>query len=165
LGIEAFEIDRRESGRIPITDRRFTRQLGRRVMSIGVKAGRIKPTTGYAFSRIQADSTAIVDSLLRTGEPFDVPADPYRYRLCDSILLEIMEQCGRMILPIFEAMFGRNSIGRILRFLDEATSPLEHLAIIPTLPPLPFLRALFRRRVWPAFVVERAAAKQTAAAR
>jgi lycopene beta-cyclase len=146
LGIEKLKIVRREHGCIPITDQPFPRRLGRRVMRIGAKAGRIKPTTGYAFSRIQADSAAIVDSLLRTGEPFDVPADAYRYRLCDSILLEIMEQRGRQILPIFETMFGRNSLERILRFLDEATSPWEHLAIIPTLPPLPFLRALSRRR-------------------
>lgn len=154
LGITNYKIVRRESGRIPITDQPFPRQLGRRVMTIGARAGRIKPTTGYAFTRIQADSAAIVDSLQRTGTPFDVPAAPYRYRLCDSILLEIMEHRGHQILPIFEALFARNAIGRILRFLDEAVPPWEHLAIIPTLPPLPFLRALLRRRVWPSLSID-----------
>ena len=149
LGIEVYEIVRREKGNIPITDQPFPRQLGRRVMSVGAKGGRIKPTTGYAFTRIQADSAAIVASLLRNGQPFDVPADPYRYRLCDSILLEIMEERGKAVRPIFEAMFARNSMARIFRFLDEAAPPWEHLAIIPTLPPLPFLRALLHRRVWP----------------
>jgi lycopene beta-cyclase len=150
LGIEAYEIVRREKGNIPITDRPFPRKLGRRVMSIGARAGRIKPTTGYAFTRIQADSAAIVDSLLRVSHPFDVPADSYRYQLCDSILLDIMERRGGEVRPIFEAMFANNSIGRIFRFLDEAVSPWEHLSIIPTLPPRPFLRALLNRRVWPA---------------
>ena len=129
LGIESFEIVRQESGNIPITDRPFPRRLGQRVMSIGARAGRIKPTTGYAFTRIQEDSAAIVSSLQRNGHPFDVPADPYRYRLSDSILLEIMEQRGRQIRPIFEAMFRRNKIGRIFRFLDEVASPWEQLAI------------------------------------
>lgn len=149
LGLSAYEIVRRENGSIPVTDRPFPRQLGRRVMSIGAKGGRIKPTTGYAFSRIQADSAAIVDSLLQTGQPFDVPSDPYRYWLCDSILLEIIEKRGEEIAPIFEAMFDRNDIGRIFRFLDEAASPWEQLVIIPTLPPLPFLRSLFRRWIRP----------------
>ncbi|UCG24541.1 MAG: hypothetical protein JSW55_00625, partial [Chloroflexota bacterium] len=76
--------------------------------------------------------------------------DPYRYRLCDSILLDIMEERGEEVQPIFEAMFANNAIGRIFRFLDEAAPPWEHLAIIPTLPPPPFLRALLHRRVWPA---------------
>ena len=165
LGIEAFEIVRRESGCIPITDRPFPRQLGRRVMSIGAQAGRIKPSTGYAFSRIQEDSVAIVDSLQRTGQPYAVAAEPYRYRLCDAILLEIMERRGRQVRPIFEAMFARNDIGRIFRFLDEAASPWEHLAIIPTLPPLPFLRALFQRRVWPAVNYQDTAATLAAANR
>jgi len=154
LGIEAFEIVRRESGCIPITDRPFPRRLGQRVMSIGAKAGRIKPTTGYAFTRIQEDSAAIVGSLQRAGHPFDVPADPYRYRLSDAILLDIMEHRGRQIRPIFEAMFRRNDIGRIFRFLDEVASPWEQLAIIPTLPPLPFLRALFWRQLWLIFSSE-----------
>jgi hypothetical protein len=61
-----------------------------------------------------------------------------------------MEERGEEVRPIFEAMFANNSIGRIFRFLDEAVSPWEHLAIIPTLPPLPFLSALLHRRVWPA---------------
>jgi lycopene beta-cyclase len=147
LAIEVFEIVRQESGCIPVTDRPFQRQLGQRVMSIGAKAGRIKPTTGYAFTRIQEDSAAIISSLQRNGHPFDVPADPYRYRLSDSILLEIMAQRGRLIRPIFEAMFRRNKIGRIFRFLDEVASPWEQLAIIPTLPALPFLRVLFRRLI------------------
>jgi lycopene beta-cyclase len=85
LGIETYEVVRREKGNIPITDQPFPRQLGRRVMSVGARAGRIKPTTGYAFTRIQADSAAIVDSLFRVSHPFDVPVDSYRYRLCDSI--------------------------------------------------------------------------------
>jgi lycopene beta-cyclase len=165
LSLESFEIVRRESGIIPITDQPFPRRSGRRVMSIGAKGGRIKPTTGYAFSRIQEDSAAIVDSLLRTGQPFDVPADPYRFRLCDAILLEIMQHRGRQVRPIFEAMFAGNEIDRIFHFLDEAALPWEQLAVIPTLPPLPFLRALFHRRVWPAVGSDETAVTLTAAIR
>lgn len=146
-GIQAYRIERRESGCIPITDRPFPRQLGRRIMAIGTKGGRVKPTTGYAFTRIQDDSAAIVQSLERLGHPFDVPADPWRYRLCDSILLQIMSQHGDQIEPIFRAMFKNNPIGRIFRFLDETASPVEQLQIIPTLPPFPFLRALFQKQV------------------
>jgi len=61
-----------------------------------------------------------------------------------------MEHRGRQTRPIFEAMFANNDIGHIFRFLDEVASPWEQLAIIPTLPPLPFLRALLHPRIWPA---------------
>ena len=46
---------------------------GRHIMAIGAHGGRIKPTSGYAFMRIQHDSAAIVRSLLRLDQPFDVP--------------------------------------------------------------------------------------------
>jgi lycopene beta-cyclase len=48
------------------------------VLAIGVNGGRIKPSTGYAFSRVQADSEAIVQSLLTHGHPFALPAGPAR---------------------------------------------------------------------------------------
>ena len=72
-------------------------------MTIGAKAGRVKPTTGYAFLRIQQDSAAIVHSLLAEGHPFAVPADARGYRLLDSIMLAVMAGHGEQIKPLFTA--------------------------------------------------------------
>lgn len=144
LGISDYRIVREESGVMPITSQPFARRVGRRVMTIGAKAGRVKPTTGFAFTRIQQDSVAIVQSLLRAGHPFDVPADSRRYRLYDSLMLQIMSGHGDQIEPIFTAMFEHNPIERILRFLDEVASPWENLLLIRTLPPRLFVRAVFQ---------------------
>jgi hypothetical protein len=59
--------------------------------------------SGYAFTRIQDDSAAIVGSLLRLGHPFDVPPDSPRYQLYDAILLDLMAGQGEAIGPIFTA--------------------------------------------------------------
>ena len=147
LAIGAYQIRRRESGCLPVTDRPFPRQLGRRIMTIGTKGGRLKPTTGYAFTRVQTDSTAIVRSLQEKGHPFEVPADPWRYRLSDSLLLQVMSEHGEQIEPIFADLFKGNSIKRIFRFLDEAAGPWEQLRIIPTLPPRLFVQAIWQR-IW-----------------
>ncbi|HKZ87068.1 MAG TPA: lycopene cyclase family protein [Anaerolineae bacterium] len=136
-----------EKGIIPITDQPFPRRTGRHVMTIGAKGGRIKPATGFAFLRIQQDSAAIVDSLLRTGQPFDIPADSARYRLYDSLMLHIMLRRGAQVQQLFTRLFKRNPIERVLRFLDEAGSVWENLQLIPTLPPAPFLEALLRVKV------------------
>jgi lycopene beta-cyclase len=146
-GIHDYRILREERGVIPITDQPFPRRAGRRIMAIGAKGGRIKPTTGYAFVRIQEDSAAIVQSLIQVGHPFNVPPDPGRYHLYDSILLEIMSRQGGRIKPIFTTMFKNNPIGRIFRFLDEVASPWENLLLIVSLPPPVFLQALFRSKV------------------
>jgi lycopene beta-cyclase len=149
-GVGPYQIVAEEGGRIPISDRPYPRRLGRRIMAIGARGGRIKPSTGYAFARIQQDSAAIVQSLLKTGEPFAVPADSARYHFLDSLLLQVMASTAaddrhhNRMASIFAALFQGNPIGRIFRFLDEKASTWEILRLIATVPPWPFLHVLFR---------------------
>lgn len=141
LDLTDYQIVAEEQGVIPATDHPFPRQAGDRVMTIGTKGGRVKPTTGYAFIRIQQDSAAIVRSLIEHGHPFAVPEDSQRYRMLDTLMLELMDHYGEELKPIFATMFERNPIQRILRFLDEEGSPIENLQLIATLPPWRFLQA------------------------
>jgi lycopene beta-cyclase len=147
LGIRQYHIHHVEAGVIPMTDHPFPRRLGQRVMSIGTKGGRVKPSTGYAFLRIQRDSAAIVQSLIEHGQPFDVPARRGRFGLHDSILLNIMTHHPDDLKPIFTTMFRHNPIQRIFRFLDETATLREEVRFIASLPPWRFLQALFRLKV------------------
>jgi lycopene beta-cyclase len=144
VGLADYRVTRQEGGVIPITDRPYPRRLGRRVMAIGMRGGRIKPTTGFAFTRVQSDSAAIVRSLLTHDQPFDVPEDSSRYRLYDSMLLDIMEREPERIQSIFAALFKRNSIEHVLSFLDERASLAQNIQMFATLTPWPFLQALAR---------------------
>lgn len=141
LAAGAYRIVEKESGTIPITDRPFPRRTAKHVMTIGAKAGRIKCTTGYAFLRIQQDSAAIVQSLLKHGHPFDVTADPRFYRLLDTVMLHVMAHHGDKIRPTFTAMFNNNPIERIFRFLDEEASAAEMLLLMASMP----FRSLYLR--------------------
>ncbi len=144
-GLVEYEVERRESGRLPLANRRFSRRLGQRVMAIGLRGGLLKPSTGYAYQRIQRDSVAIVASLETEGHPFAVEVDPWRYRASDSLLLEIMTERPQEIEPIFSALFRNNSPDKVLRFLDQDVTPLEQLRMIPTMPSRPFIKQLFER--------------------
>jgi lycopene beta-cyclase len=139
LGIDDFRVVAEEGGCLPITDAPFVRRLGQRVLAIGVKGGRIKPSTGYAFSRVQADCEAIVQSLLDHGHPFALPASPAPYGWLDTVMLRVMRDHGELIAPAFATLFSRNPAARILRFLDEQASPLDVLAIMASLPVLLFV--------------------------
>jgi lycopene beta-cyclase len=156
LKITDYQITRQEGGVIPITDQPYLRRLGGRVMSIGMRGGRIKPSTGFAFMRVQADSAAIVHSLIEHDQPFAVPEDSERYCLYDSLLLDIMEREPERIQAIFAALFKRNSIEHVLSFLDEQASLTQNVRMIATLPPVPFLRALWRKGLSRERVVETA---------
>ena len=144
LGLGSYRLLEVERGVIPMTDHPFPRRLGRRVMAVGTRGGRVKPSTGYAFARIQRDSARIVDSLLRTGSPFAVPADPLRHRFHDAVLLELLAGEPEWGKPAFEAIFRRNPIQPVLRFLDDRSSVTDDLGVITACAPWPFLRAAGR---------------------
>jgi len=145
LGTGDYRLVEQERGVIPMTDHPFPRRIGRRVLAIGTRGGRVKPSTGYAFARIQRDTARIVDSLIRFSHPFAIPPDPLRFRLHDSILLELLAKEPDLGRPVFEAIFARNSVQRVLRFLDNRSHPLEDLSIMASYAPWPFLRAIARR--------------------
>lgn len=144
LDITTYRIEREEQGISPLTDWPFSRRSGKHIMTIGTQGGRVKPSTGYAFLRMQQDSSAIVRSLLQVGHPFSVPASPRRYRFFDSVMLEIMTHHGERIESILTALFRHNSVERIFRFLDEVASPWENGLMTPSLPPALLWQALLQ---------------------
>ncbi len=151
LGTREYTLTPVEGGASPLTDYPFPRRAGQRIMNIGTRGGRIKASTGYAFTRIQEDSAAIVSSLVRTGHPFDVLPGSRRYRLYDSLLLDVIQHHGTQVKPIMTALFKNNPIERVFRFLDETGSVAENALLIATLPPMLFLQSLLRMTLSPWF--------------
>jgi lycopene beta-cyclase len=144
LGIGNYHIVSTEGGVNPMSDYPFPRRAGKRLLNIGVRGGRLKPSTGYAFRRIQLDSAAIVESLIRRGHPFDVPSDSGHYRLLDSLMLDVMQKHGDQIKPIFTQLFKNNPISRVLRLLDDESSLVDIAFLMTSVPPRLFLQALGR---------------------
>jgi lycopene beta-cyclase len=154
LKLNPARVSADESGCLPIATGAHPRRLGRHHMAIGARAGLVKPSTGYGFRRIQQDSAAIVRSLADSGQPWGVPPVPARHRLYDALLLDVLARRGPVVAEIFAALFARNPLGRVLRFLDETTTPAEEAALIATLPAGPFLAAMprllvSRGQAWP----------------
>jgi len=144
MSIGEYWVVAEEAGSLPLSNARLARRRGPHVLAIGARAGLVKPSTGFGFRRIQQDTAAIVRSLEQTGTPWDNPPISERHRLYDGLLLDILSRRGGEVEAIFGDLFARNPIERVLRFLDEATTPVEDLALIATLPPGPFLEAASR---------------------
>ncbi len=144
LGLDNYRILSKEHGVIPMTDRPFPRRLGHRIMAIGTRGGRVKPSTGYAFARIQRDSASIVDSLLSFSHPFAVQPDFTRHRFHDALFLDVMAHEPERVRSVLAGLFSHSPIAPILRFLDDRSSLLDDLRVIAACPPGPFLRSMIR---------------------
>lgn len=145
LGLAASEyrILEKEIGAIPMTDHPLPTRAGARIINLGARAGRAKPSTGYAFQRIQAQSARLVAALASTGQPpADATGDQWQFHLFDTLLLDIMQREGETTRDIFTQLFQRNPVERILRFLDEKTSWADNLRIMNSVSAGPFMRSI-----------------------
>ncbi|WP_223652728.1 lycopene cyclase family protein [Hymenobacter psoromatis] len=133
-----------EMGAIPMTDHPLPEGVGANIINLGTRAGRAKPSTGYAFRRIQAQSARLAAALAATGRPpRDLTGDRWQFRLFDTLLLDIMQRRGETTRDIFQQLFERNPVARILRFLDEKTSWADNLRVMNSVAPGPFMRSIW----------------------
>lgn len=134
LKLKDYTVAPVEGGAIVLTDRKFKRRAGKHVLLIGSAGGLVKPSSGYAFTRILKDSQAIVKSLEKHGHPFHLPGINFFYRFLDSQMLEVMNRFTGKMKIIFTGLFKYNPATRIFRLLDESTSLVEIVALVFTMP-------------------------------
>ncbi|WP_291723235.1 lycopene cyclase family protein [Bernardetia sp.] len=143
LGVENYKIEEEEEyGVIPMSDYKFEQPKAKNIIYLGTKAGRAKPSTGYAFLRMYRDAKCRIEAFQKTGnfhynEKFNKQFETY-----DSMILNIMERDPADIQRIFTDMFRNNSIEQVLLFLDEQTNFLSDLKIMASVPPMPFLTSI-----------------------
>ena len=143
LGVKHYRITSEEVGAIPMTDHPLPARQGAHIINLGTRGGRAKPSTGYAFKRIQQQSARLVAALAATGSlPADPTGDQWQFRLFDTLLLDIMQRRGETTRDIFRQLFERNPVERIFRFLDETTSWADNLRVMNSVSPGPFMRSI-----------------------
>ncbi|HSO03554.1 MAG TPA: lycopene cyclase family protein [Candidatus Limnocylindrales bacterium] len=147
LGEDGWEVTSEDRGITALTTPAPARRQGRRVLAIGRRGGRVRASTGYAVTRILADSDAIVSSLHRHGHPFGIPPDPWQDRALDAIWLHALAGERAALEPAFLSMFSGVPIDAVLRFLDGRAGAADLTRVVTALPPRPFLRAAARLAV------------------
>ena len=143
LGLADYCVTAEEVGAIPMTDHPLPARAGPHVINLGTRGGRAKPSTGYAFKRIQQHSARLVAALATTGHPpANATGDRWQFRLFDTLMLDIMRRRGESTRDIFQQLFERNPVARIFRFLDEETSWADNLRVMNSVAAGPFLRSI-----------------------
>ncbi|GAB3860439.1 lycopene cyclase family protein [Hymenobacter terrigena] len=143
LGLKSYRITAEEVGAIPMTDHPLPARNGAHIINLGTRGGRAKPSTGYAFKRIQQHSARLVAALAKTGHPpAGATGDKWQFRLFDTLLLDIMQRRGETVRDIFQQLFERNPVERIFRFLDEQTSWADNLRVMNSVSAGPFMQSI-----------------------
>ncbi|OIN55984.1 lycopene cyclase family protein [Arsenicibacter rosenii] len=143
LDTGSYQISETEYGVIPMSDVPTKERPSKHIVRIGTAGGHTKPSTGYTFQRTQRAMQAIVRSLVTRGKPRRRPSWlRKRFKLYDSILLNVLEQNRYPADDMFTRLYEDNPPTKIFKFLDEDTSLGEEFRIINSMPKKPFTIAL-----------------------
>lgn len=143
LNIKQFKILHKEFGIIPMTDYAFDKHQNSCVIQLGTPGGQVKPSTGYAYSRIQKNVAKIFQNLINQKHPADSIQGNARFRFYDRIFLNVIVK-NRVTAPdLFARLFKGNPTTRLLRFLGEESHLGEELLLVNTPPKIPFIKGLF----------------------
>lgn len=123
-----------ENGTIPMG--KPVRKKDSTIFSIGVAGGKMKSSTGYAFTRMHQD--AIYRAQNRTL------VSAKRFHFYDTMLLKIMQKEMNKIPEVMDRLFDRVSTPLILRFLDNKTTLSEEVGLLSQLDIPLFIKHLLR---------------------
>ena len=144
LDTGTYQICETETGVIPMTDEETQENPSEHIVRIGTAGGHTKPSTGYTFQRTQRYLQAIVNNLAETGKPDrHQPWFRQRFKLYDSVLLNVLENRRHPADDIFTRFYSENRPSTAFKFLDEDTRFTEEVRLFTTMPWWAFTSAFF----------------------
>ena len=138
--IGAYRIEHTEAGNIPMTTYAFPRRKGN-VLHVGLGGGDARPSTGYTFYNVQRQMARLAAVYPEWPALAPWPGRHLRY---DATLLRILQEGTLPGSEVFVNLFLRNPPDRVLAFLNGESSLPQELALMATVPTLPFARAFAR---------------------
>ena len=132
-----FQECRRERGFIPMSCNTKPAQQNSRIVQIGLTAGAARPSTGYAFLRIQAWALECALALSNGAPPTRQTVDPAWMRWADRLFLKVIEDSSNDVPEIFLALARRMRPDHFVRFLSDSAQPTDLLRAIYALPKRP----------------------------
>lgn len=145
IGNTVYQIKEKESGSIPMTTKKFSKNHSGKIVYLGTAAGCSKPSTGYTFMDIQKHSTQIIKALEKNQSANAMYwKRPLRFGFYDNILLNIIAKWPTRFHEVCVGLFEKNRGRDVLRFLHEETHIGQELALLMNLKFALFIKSLLR---------------------
>ncbi len=142
LGKNQYNQIRTEHGILPMGNTRPLNHLDASYLYAGLYAGSARPSSGYAFQRIQSWASLCANSIIKDGKLSKSPKDGWLQSFMDALFLMVLKNNQSLNAKIFNSLFKNCSTASVVRFMSDKASLIDCLRIVVSLPPLPFLKAL-----------------------
>ena len=141
---QAFDVLREERAFIPMVLPQPGAPIARaRFAHAGLRGGAARPSTGYAYQRIQQMADLCTAQILRGADGIDLRIDSPVTRFMDGVFLRVLQRRPDRGPALFSALFRNAPADRLERFLSGSTAQIDRVSVMASLPPAPFLREVF----------------------
>ena len=141
---QSYDVLREERAFIPMALQRSGAQNApARFAHAGLRGGAARPSTGYAYQRIQQMADLCAAQILRGADSIDLRIDTPVTRFMDGVFLRVLQRRPDRGPALFSALFRNAPADRLERFLSGSTAPIDRVSVMASLPPVPFLREVF----------------------
>lgn len=137
-----YKILRTEAGVIPM-GLQTGPSASPRWIEAGLLNGAARPSTGYAFLRIQRWSRECAKAITQGGSAPTVIRDPRITSMMDGLFLKVLGNRHSRGPDILTQLFKNSPTPSLVRFLNDEGNFIDHLKVIWAMPKIPFFRQLF----------------------
>ena len=141
-GLSGARVLRTEAGRLPMGLPEPRESGDPRILRAGAGGGGLRAASGYGFKRIRAWARSCARSVATGAGPISHPAEPRARLAMDALFLQVIAREPERAPEIFMALAERLGPERFVRFMSDEAGPADLAAVIASLPPAPFLKAL-----------------------
>jgi lycopene beta-cyclase len=142
-GDSAYKIVREESGLIPMGIPRPEKIKDHRIIFAGLGAGAARPSTGYAFRRIQNWAKICAKEIISKGKAANNLPDKNTLKWMDSIFLRTIRKNPKIAPMLFMKLAQNVQADVLVRFLADKPNKSDLASIIFSLPIMPLMSSAF----------------------
>jgi len=139
-----FEVTRSENGILPMGLTKSLPESPPGYVRAGLMSGGARPSTGYAFQRIQSWAETAAAQIGRGLPPATHKRDPIVRQMMDGLFLRVVRANPERGAELFLGIFESANPARVIRFLSDRGSLLDCASVVKSLPKALFLNELWR---------------------
>ena len=144
-----YKILRVEHGILPMGNKLTTQNNESSYLFAGLFEGAARPSSGYAFQRIQSWANKCAHSMVTNNTLYAFPKEKRLQSFMDGLFLNVIKKNPTMAASLFEDLFRECNLKTVVKFMSDQASISDCLEIIRALPPKPFIEAL------PHFIIQK----------
>lgn len=131
-----------EYGKLPMGNQKIQRSNDPSYIYAGLYAGAARPSSGYAFQRIQKWAKECSNDLITNQTLIAPKIDSTILATMDDIFLNVLQSNPKSSISLFFNLFSNCKTITVIRFLSDHASIRDFLSIIMSMPKLLFLKEL-----------------------